>query len=196
MGKKKRGILRVFAGFLSVSRHFLPGVFPVERDRCRRGSKKPAAGTALFTGNAKNFKISLAFVRVSVYNKPVLSGHRYIRPWRSWISQWIPIPKAGGSNPSGRAKQKRHHIRGVSFALWGRRVSRTPREFSTAGTGGGKSRRGKENLTDFKATALNVENSSGRAKQKRHHRRGVSFALKICPFATQKLSSIKDMPAA
>ena len=30
----------------------------------------------------------------------------YIRPWRSWISQWIPIPKAGGSNPSGRANEK------------------------------------------------------------------------------------------
>ena len=30
-----------------------------------------------------------------------------IRPWRSWISQWIPIPKAGGSNPSGRAIWKK-----------------------------------------------------------------------------------------
>lgn len=29
-----------------------------------------------------------------------------IRPWRSWISQWIPIPKAGGSNPSGRTKNR------------------------------------------------------------------------------------------
>ena len=28
-----------------------------------------------------------------------------IRPWRSWISQQIPILKAGGSNPSGRAKK-------------------------------------------------------------------------------------------
>ena len=27
---------------------------------------------------------------------------KYIRPWRSWISQQIPILKAGGSNPSGR----------------------------------------------------------------------------------------------
>ena len=27
----------------------------------------------------------------------------FIRPWRSWISQQIPILKAGGSNPSGRA---------------------------------------------------------------------------------------------
>ena len=26
----------------------------------------------------------------------------FIRPWRSWISQQIPILKAGGSNPSGR----------------------------------------------------------------------------------------------
>ena len=33
---------------------------------------------------------------------------QYIRPWRSWISQWIPIPKAGGSNPSGRAIWKHH----------------------------------------------------------------------------------------
>ena len=33
-------------------------------------------------------------------------SERYIRPWRSWISQWIPIPKAGGSNPSGRAKKE------------------------------------------------------------------------------------------
>ena len=29
-----------------------------------------------------------------------------IRPWRNWISQWIPIPKAGGSSPSGRAKKE------------------------------------------------------------------------------------------
>ena len=40
--------------------------------------------------------------------------------------------KVGGSNPSGRAKQKRHHFCGVSFALCGRRVSRTPCKFSTA----------------------------------------------------------------
>ena len=30
----------------------------------------------------------------------------FIRPWRSWISQQIPILEAGGSNPSGRAKTK------------------------------------------------------------------------------------------
>ena len=35
----------------------------------------------------------------------------FIRPWRSWISQQIPILKAGGSNPSGRANLKRPIIR-------------------------------------------------------------------------------------
>ncbi len=35
-----------------------------------------------------------------------LNAKPYIRPWRSWISQWIPIPKAGGSNPSGRARKE------------------------------------------------------------------------------------------
>ena len=30
----------------------------------------------------------------------------FIRPWRSWISQQIPILEAGGSNPSGRAKKE------------------------------------------------------------------------------------------
>ena len=27
----------------------------------------------------------------------------YIRPWRSWITQRIPIPENRGSNPFGRA---------------------------------------------------------------------------------------------
>lgn len=36
-----------------------------------------------------------------------------IRPWRNWISQWIPIPKAGGSNPSGRAKNGKHSMLAV-----------------------------------------------------------------------------------
>lgn len=37
----------------------------------------------------------------SNYNMKCCYG-KYIRPWRSWISQQIPILKAGGSNPSGR----------------------------------------------------------------------------------------------
>ena len=41
----------------------------------------------------------------------------YIRPWRSWISQWIPIPKAGGSNPSGRTKKKKSHFCATSSFL-------------------------------------------------------------------------------
>ena len=41
-----------------------------------------------------------------VYNTFRVRKTHHIRPWRSWISQWIPIPKAGGSNPSGRAKSK------------------------------------------------------------------------------------------
>ena len=28
----------------------------------------------------------------------------HIRPWRSWITQRIPIPENRGSNPFGRAK--------------------------------------------------------------------------------------------
>lgn len=28
------------------------------------------------------------------------------RPWRSWITQQIPILKIGGSNPFGRANEK------------------------------------------------------------------------------------------
>ena len=41
-----------------------------------------------------------------------------IRPWRSWISQQIPILKAGGSNPSGRASReprRASRVRGFSF---------------------------------------------------------------------------------
>ena len=38
---------------------------------------------------------------------------KYIRPWRSWISQQIPILKAGGSNPSGRAKNGKHSMLAV-----------------------------------------------------------------------------------
>ena len=33
-----------------------------------------------------------------------------IRPWRSWITQQIPILKIGGSNPSGRANKKRTFV--------------------------------------------------------------------------------------
>jgi hypothetical protein len=40
----------------------------------------------------------------SNYNMKCCYG-KYIRPWRSWISQQIPILKAGGSNPSGRTKR-------------------------------------------------------------------------------------------
>lgn len=32
----------------------------------------------------------------------------YIRPWRSWISQQIPILKDRGSNPFGRAITQGH----------------------------------------------------------------------------------------
>lgn len=39
------------------------------------------------------------------------------RPWRSWISQWIPIPKAGGSNPSGRASRLSLHAHHAPHCL-------------------------------------------------------------------------------
>ena len=46
----------------------------------------------------------------------------YRRPWRSWISQWIPIPKVGGSNPSGRAKKLRlRFLRKRSFSFRSKR---------------------------------------------------------------------------
>lgn len=32
----------------------------------------------------------------------------YICPWRNWITQRIPIPENGGSNPFGQAKIKGH----------------------------------------------------------------------------------------
>ena len=38
-----------------------------------------------------------------------------IRPWRSWITQQIPILKIGGSNPFGRAKEKARF--GVLFSM-------------------------------------------------------------------------------
>ena len=38
-----------------------------------------------------------------------------IRPWRNWISQWIPIPKAGGSSPSGRTKKTGCRFCGILF---------------------------------------------------------------------------------
>lgn len=41
----------------------------------------------------------------------------YIRPWRNWIAQWIPIPEVGGSNPFGRARKQTPHtdVCGVLF---------------------------------------------------------------------------------
>ena len=42
------------------------------------------------------------------------------RPWRSWISQQIPILKAGGSNPSGRAKEEKAVHRAAFSFLFGR----------------------------------------------------------------------------
>ena len=35
----------------------------------------------------------------------------YICPWRNWITQRIPIPENGGSNPFGQAKKDT--LRGV-----------------------------------------------------------------------------------
>ena len=37
----------------------------------------------------------------------------YICPWRNWITQRIPIPENGGSNPFGQAKKRTPY--GVSF---------------------------------------------------------------------------------
>ena len=51
-----------------------------------------------------------------------------IRPWRNWISQWIPIPKAGGSSPSGRTKKQ-----DVAFAascFFGPEGAEPPRNFA------------------------------------------------------------------
>ena len=49
-----------------------------------------------------------------VYEYGMLDYCGYIiRPWRSWITQQIPILKIGGSNPFGRAKQgqyEHYHI--------------------------------------------------------------------------------------
>lgn len=39
----------------------------------------------------------------------------YICPWRNWITQRIPIPENGGSNPFGQAKKDT--LRGVFFGL-------------------------------------------------------------------------------
>ena len=57
-------------------------------------------------------EIRLVFQWETCYNINV------IRPWRSWISQQIPILKAGGSNPSGRASReprRASRVRGFSF---------------------------------------------------------------------------------
>lgn len=40
---------------------------------------------------------------------------KHTRPWRSWISQQIPILKAGGSNPSGRAIKYSIHFMWVLY---------------------------------------------------------------------------------
>ena len=46
------------------------------------------------------------------------SYNKNIRPWRSWITQRIPIPEVGGSNPSGRAKAPLAEMReGLLFWL-------------------------------------------------------------------------------
>ena len=39
--------------------------------------------------------------------EPLPYNYKYIRPWRSWITQQIPILKNGGSNPLGRAKKSK-----------------------------------------------------------------------------------------
>ena len=41
---------------------------------------------------------------ITSYLFPLISI--YFRPWRSWITQQIPILKNGGSNPFGWAKTK------------------------------------------------------------------------------------------
>ena len=51
-----------------------------------------------------------------------------IRPWRNWISQWIPIPKAGGSSPSGRAKKRGCRFCGILF--FGPKGAEPPRNFA------------------------------------------------------------------
>ena len=39
----------------------------------------------------------------------------YICPWRNWITQRIPIPENGGSNPFGQAKKG--HPTGCPFLV-------------------------------------------------------------------------------
>lgn len=39
----------------------------------------------------------------------------YICPWRNWITQRIPIPENGGSNPFGQAKKG--HPTGCPFSV-------------------------------------------------------------------------------
>lgn len=45
------------------------------------------------------------------------SYNKNIRPWRSWITQRIPIPEIGGSNPSGRAKGDKRIINQVFICV-------------------------------------------------------------------------------
>ena len=54
----------------------------------------------------------------------------YHRPWRSWITQQIPILKNGGSNPFGRAKVKAHALC-VGFYFFGARDSKDERYRAT-----------------------------------------------------------------
>ena len=51
---------------------------------------------------------SVRFIRLTAQQS-------YFRPWRSWITQQIPILKIGGSNPFGRA------IKETSFVYQGKR---------------------------------------------------------------------------
>lgn len=46
------------------------------------------------------------------------SYNKNIRPWRSWITQRIPIPEIGGSNPSGRGQSPSSQKCERGFFFW------------------------------------------------------------------------------
>ena len=51
----------------------------------------------------------------------------YFRPWRSWITQQIPILKIGGSNPFGRAKYQGNTVIFCGVLFFARRDSNPER---------------------------------------------------------------------
>ena len=117
-----------------------------------------------------------------------------IRPWRNWISQWIPIPKAGGSSPSGRAKKQ-----DVAFAascFFSPRGREPPRNFAKQNAAlfreGVRNRRRRQQ----RESAVRVPPEEGAAKGRRLLQRNPPFGRNKSPSAMKSPAGMKSASTA